>query len=104
MFASSPPEPSDSRIGTNHYAPFVSNFDDKSYTGLTKDMFTTPLCAQITSGVASFSFSEGVGYTITGYKFFKRMGDVPFFVAVNTVPFAVAPLPGVCSLKVDWSC
>ena len=98
-------EPSDSHVYINYNYLIVSTYDTKSYGKLTKDMFTTPLCAQITPGVVSFSFSEGVGYTVTGDKFFKRMGTAPFFVAVNLVPFAGGSLPGgVCSLKVDWSC
>ena len=98
-------EPSDSYIRIGYDSLYVHTYDFKSYALFTKDMFTTPLCAQITPGVASLSFSEGVGQTVTGDKFFKRMGAGPFFVAINSVPSGATPPPGgVCSLKVDWSC
>ena len=79
--------------------------DSTSYVVLSEDMYTTPLCAQITPGVVSLSFSEGVGYNVTQDKFFQRMGAAPFYFTVNVEPYSLIPRNGgVCSLKVDWSC
>ena len=94
-------------IGTNNHRHvlYVSTGDQMSYATLGGDKVPTPLCAQITPGVVSLSFSKGVGYTVTGDMFFKRMGAAPFFFLVNADPYYMAPRPGgVCSLKVDWSC
>ena len=85
---------------------FAVDFDKyNSYASLPLNRFKLPMCAKISPGVVSTSSSEAVGYTITGDKFFKRMGDAPFFFIVNIRPDYMTPRPGgVCSLKVDWSC
>ena len=75
-----------------------------SHGNLSGDMYTTPLCAEITPGIVSLSFSDRAGYTVTGDKFFKRMGAAPFFFAVNVDPYDMLTHPGVCSLKVEWFC
>ncbi|KAK2174985.1 hypothetical protein NP493_762g01012 [Ridgeia piscesae] len=76
-----------------------------SYAMLPQHLITTPLCAQISPGVVSLSFSEGAGYTVTGDTLFQQMGAAPFFFTVNVDPYYMTPFSGgVCSLKVDWSC
>ena len=89
----------------SYHVLYVGLGDVSSYAFLDEDSFSTPLCAKITPGVVSLSFSEMVGYTVTGDKFFKRMGEAPFYFTVNFNPYGTLPFPGgVCSLKVDWSC
>ncbi len=68
------------------------------------DSFTTPLCAEITPGAVSYTSTDGGGYTFTSDKFYQRMGAVPFTFSVNVDPMFMTPRPGVCSLKVAWSC
>ena len=98
-------EQTDSVVRINYDHIYVFNLDSQTYALLTNKMSTTPMCAQITPGIASISSSQAVGYTITGNKFFKRMGAVPFFFVVNINIYYLMPnAGGVCSLKVDWSC
>ena len=102
-----PDEPNRTCISIdNTSALYEVDYDNyESYASLPLNTLKPPLCAQITPGVVSISSSEGVGYTVTGDKFFKRMGDAPFFFIVNICPYYMFPLPGgLCSLKVDWSC
>ncbi len=68
------------------------------------DSFTTPLCAEITPGAVSYTSTDSGGYTLTSDKFYQRMGAVPFTFSVNVDPLFMVPRPGVCSLKVAWSC
>lgn len=84
--------------------PYLIIDNSASGAALNFDLFTYPMCAQITSGVVSYSFSQGVGYNVIGDRFFKRMSSVPFFFSVNVDPFFMDPYAGVCSLKVARSC
>ena len=89
----------------DNYFQYVDFDHSASYVKLIQEQVSTPLCAQITPGVVTLLSSEGVVYTITGDKFFKRMGAAPFVFAVNVDLHTMSPHPGgVCSLKVEWSC
>ena len=79
--------------------------NQESGVSVSPEYFTTPLCDEIKPGVVSYSSTDGGGYTFTaGDKFYQRMGVVPFTFSVNVDPYFMFPRPGVCSLKVAWSC
>ena len=83
----------------------VVNYNNsETGVGVSPENFTTPLCAEIKPGVVSYSSTDGGGYTFTGDNFYQRMGVVPFTFSVNVDPIYLMRRPGVCSLKVAWSC
>ena len=66
--------------------------------------FPSPICGQLSPSDVSFSFNDEYGYTAAGDILFRQMSTAPFSFYMNVDPIDMVPYPGICSLKVDWSC